>query len=170
MNYEIKSVKMTLEESVQNLTKVKQGVVVSKPQLEALNEKLNGLIPKWYSDILEQFPIADLILGWQLHEPEQDFDGIEEIQILNINLLEELNTDSYPGIYLKPLNFLIIGYGASWAGNCFAIPTNNSDDPPLYEVWHDIGHSSQEIKEAIETGKCKKVVSKLSEFFSNAKV
>lgn len=147
-----------------------QGERADPQKLQRLNQKMGGIIPKWYIEAITTHPFCNLQLGWQKFEPEDDFDGIEDVQILNTDLLEEINCDSYPGIYLLPANYLVIGYGASWAGNCFVIPTDHSDDPPIYEVWHDEAHSTEELVTAIksEAGGCEKVADKLSIFVRNA--
>ncbi|MBB1418946.1 MULTISPECIES: hypothetical protein [Pseudoalteromonas] len=84
--------------------------------------------------------------------------------------MEEVNCDSYSGMYLLPANYLVIGYGADWADNCFVIPTDQSDDPPLYEVLHDVALSTEELVSTIKSGAggCEKIADKLSIFVGNA--
>ena len=147
-----------------------EGKTASVGSLNDLNAKLGGLIPNWYFELITTLPICNLELGWQRSEPEDDFDGIEGVQILDVDLLDEINCDSYPGIYLTPARYLVIGYGSSWAGNCFVIPTDQGEDPPLYEVWHDVAQNTEDLIRAIQSGQCSKVAERLSEFMNTAKI
>ena len=142
---------MELEEIIKTFVaqSEQEGKLADLEKLKNLNMKLHGIIPEWYIKVISTIPICDILLNWQKFEYSDEFDGIEEIQILDESLLEEINCESYPGIYLTPSKYFVFGYGASWAGNCFAFPITESNDPPVYEVWHDVAQNSDEILKAI---------------------
>ena len=147
----------------------KTGASITIEEIKSLNEKLNGLIPVWYQEILERSLIVGVELGCKTLPPEEGFDGIEEVTILDKNLLRECNLESYPGKLLWPLGYFTFGYGSTWAGNCFVFNPEEGEDPPVYEVWHDAGRNIEELKVAFKDKRGVKLVSKsFSSFFDNA--
>ncbi len=127
-----------------------EGALQDRAELLVLNERLDGLIPSWYIDLLATIPIAGLHLGWQAFPPNDDFNGIEEITMLDLPLLAECNLESFPGVHLWVNGYFTFGYGASWAGNCFIFKPDEGPNPPVYEVWHDAAHDPQAMLVAIE--------------------
>jgi hypothetical protein len=66
-------------------------------------------------------------------------------------LIQEFNTTSYPGMYLFRRGFVTIGCGIEWAGNVLTLRLG-SDDPPVYEVWHDVSDDPEALERAVITG------------------
>ena len=160
-----------IKESINNyLTRSGQtGKILSEKELESLNKKLNGLIPNWFIEVITETPLAGLEVGWQAFPPEEDYDGVEWVTLLDAELLSECNIDSYPGSFLWPLGYFTFGYGAAWAGNCFAFNPQEGEDPAVYEVWHDTARNTDEMIKAFKENKgVKKVSESFSGFFDNA--
>lgn len=145
------------------------GKVLERDDLEALNSKLDRLIPEWYIDIVTTMPLSGLNIGWQAFPPEDDFDGVEEITLLDTSLLNECNLESYPGKHLLKIGYFSFGYGSNWAGNCFAFNPMDGSNPPVYEVWHDAAQNPEEMLAAIkERNGVSLVATKFSELFDSA--
>ncbi len=146
----------------------KKGVIIDKDMLDSLNSEISNVIPEWFKELITKTPIANLEIGWQAFDPDDKFDGVEWITILDINLLKEINLNSYPGNLIYPLGYFTFGYGSSWAGNCFIIKTDEGFDPPVYEIWHDVAHDIESMKIEIEENNAlRKVSNSFSEFFRN---
>ena len=129
------------------------GSCMSHKELLSVNSAINNVMPNWYIDFASSVPISGIEIDWQAYEPEEDFDGIETIQIVDEAMLKELNIDCYPGCYLNQMGYFVFGYGATNAGNCFAFHNDSKVDPGIYEVWHDAAHSIKELKEAFKDKK-----------------
>ena len=54
-------------------------------------------------------------------------------------------------MYLFPHGYIALGCGVEWAGNILVMATN-SEDPPLYEVWHDVSHDPVELESIMLSG------------------
>ena len=72
-------------------------------------------------------------------------------QLGDSELIEELNTESCPGMYLFPRGFVALGCGIEWAGDVIVMATA-SDDPPVYQVWHDVSDDPEELVDAVLSG------------------
>ena len=136
--------------------------------MATLRAALGGKIPDWYVSLLSKLPISGIEVGWQAFPPEEDFDGIEWLEILDAPLIKEINLDGYPGQILFELGYFCFGYGSTWAGNCFAVNCQE-EDPAVYEVWHDAARDKQKMEKAIEELSGVKMVARsFSEFFNGA--
>ena len=147
------------------------GKEISQKEIEAVNDELGGIIPGWYFELLTSYPLSGVEVGWQAFTPEEGFDGVEWIQILDIPLIQEINSKGLPGEFLSKLGYFIFGYGSSWAGNAFAIPQNGNEGSVVYEVWHDAARNMDEMKAAFKESKGVRVVANsFSELLNDAKV
>lgn len=159
-----------IKESVSNFLEKSEevGRVLVRADLDALNQKLDGLIPDWFIEIVTTLPVSGVNIRWQAFPPDDDFDGIEEITLLDTSLLNECNLESYPGKYLWINGYFTFGYGANWAGNCFAFNPDEGSNPPIYEIWHDAAHDPEGMLVAIKEKKgVRIVVSKFSDLFDS---
>jgi hypothetical protein len=146
-----------------------RGKTLEVEALVELNHKLKGLIPDCYIEVLTSLPLAGSDLDWQAFEPETDHDGIETITFLDTSLISECNLDSYPGNILIELGYFTFGYGAAWAGNCFAFNPADGIEPPVYEIWHDAAQDKEGMVKAFSSGEgVGKVSQSFSELFNNA--
>lgn len=135
------------------------GEKLERDELDKLNAELLGVIPNWYVDLISNNPLSGMEIGWQSSQPEDDYDGIEWIQILDIPLLKEINSEGRPGEFLSKLGYFIFGYGSAWGGNAFAF-SSSAEDNKIYEVWHDTAQNIDEMVVAIEELKGVAVVAK----------
>lgn len=118
---------------------VQAGQISTADQFAALNSEFSNAIPIWYAQLLAHFPLADLSLGWQAHEPEDDFDGMTWIVLSDASMLRAL-LESYPAMYLHDRGYFPIANDATGAGNVFLLPSDGGPTSPLYELWHDVAH------------------------------
>lgn len=109
-------------------------------------------LPRWLIELLSEFPLAGIQIGVTVTD---EFGGLHDEPVMfelgDAALIEELNTDSYPGVYLFPRGYVVIGCGIEWAGDVLVLATN-SNDPPAYQVWHDVSHDPEELEQALLNG------------------
>lgn len=128
----------------------KHGVNLNRKELEDLSHKSS--IPNWIIELFSSYPLAGLQVGAKVTD---SFGGLKDepvlFEIVNANLMHELNTESYPGMYLFSKGYLTIGIGVESMGDVLVIDTK-LEDPKVYQVWHDVSHDPDELEKAIQTG------------------
>lgn len=134
----------------------------SEKEIENVEKKLKITLPLWYKKLLASFPIREMDIGTQLYEPDDDFDGVEYVTFSGINVVECL--DAVPGCEIFERGYICIGIDISGSGDPFFISLNEGDNPPVYQVYHDVGEDADEI---LKEGKVL-VSNSLSDFFKHA--
>jgi hypothetical protein len=128
------------------------GKLIAREQFQELRDHLGAIVPSWLVDLMAEFPLAGIQIGVKVTDK---FAGFEDEPVMfewgDSALIKEINTKSYPGMYLFTRGYIALGCGIEWAGNILVMATN-SEDPPLYEVWHDISHDPVELESAILSG------------------
>ncbi|WP_419180551.1 SMI1/KNR4 family protein [Bacillus salipaludis] len=74
-------------------------------------------------------------------------------------------TKLYPGITLLDKGYLCIGYDALGTGDQIYISLDEGENPPVYQIYHDVSEQPDEILSAKRL-----IANSLSELFNNAKV
>ena len=143
----------------------KPGDVLDKESLLSLRQHEGANVPDWLVELLTELPLG----GVQVGVAADDLEMPLFFEIGDAALIEEINVDSYPGEYLFPRGYVALGCGAAWAGDIFVVATS-SDDPPVYQVWHDVSDDPEELEQAILEGKpgTRRLAASLSELFLNA--
>lgn len=143
MNQEIQmSIEQFLRKANQNGL---AGELISREEANILNNQLNCLIPDWYINLLTTYPISGIELAYQAFPPEQDYDGILWIEILNSKGIFEETNNFYPGIAIQSLGYFCIGGDAAGGGNPYFVSANQGDNPPVFQVYHDVSDDGAEI-------------------------
>lgn len=82
-----------------------------------------GQVPEWFVEMMATYPVAGITIG----VPDLDLDSEEEDELGKMfelgdgGLIKELNTDSYPGMYLFQHGYLSIGLGAEEGGHVLVL-------------------------------------------------
>ena len=143
-----------------------KGNMASPSDMRWLQKELEDKVPQWYQDLLTSVPLCGLELGWQSYEPEEDDDGISWMAWSSPDEIKSESVDAYPGLAILEKGFINVALDAMGGGDPYFLPTDQGDDPPLYQVYHDISDNAEEIlKEGLEL-----VAASLSEFFNTAKI
>ncbi len=116
--------------------------------------------PTWLLDLLSAVPLCGLRLGWQAYDPEPGFDGVLWVEVSDAGGILSESLDLYPGVGIVPAGYVNFG-GGDGSGDPYFVCAHLGDDPPLYEVYHDVGTEAEVI---LAEGR-KLVSPKLSEFF-----
>ena len=119
--------------------------------------------PAWLLDLLAAVPICGLRLGWQAYPPQADFDGVQWVEVSDAAGILSESLELYPGLAIAPAGYVNFG-GSDGSGDPYFVCAHEGDDPPLYEVYHDVGPEAEAI---LAEGR-KLVSPRLSEFFQVA--
>ena len=118
----------------------------------------------WFVELLTTVPLAGLELGWHAQDPEPGFDGLAWMEWSDEKNIRSESIDCYPGLAILKQGYINVAFCTEGSGDPYFVCMEEGDDPPLYQVYHDV---SDEPKIIISKGR-QKVAAKLSEFFRDA--
>lgn len=106
------------------------GRTITTEESDALRRGLPGLVPDWLIRALEQYRLTkvrfdhqgDLIIAATWMEPSK--------------ILTEAN-ECYPGIQAQKIGYIPFGRDDLGGGDYYYARFTESDDPPVFEFWHD---------------------------------
>ena len=119
------------------------------------------IYPAWLLDLLSTVPVCGLELGWQAYDHEPGFDGVAWVEVSNADGILWESLDGYPGLAILSVGYVNFGSDAGGGGNPYFVPVDEGDDPPLYQVYHDVGSDAATV---LAEGR-RMVASRLSDFF-----
>ena len=143
-----------------------EGQIISQEELETLNSKLDGMLPNWFMEIVMKFPIAGCEIDYPFYEPESDYDGCLSCKIATAEVVFTETTLYYPGFAIKDLGYFCIGTDSSGGGDPFFTSNKLGDNPPIYQVYHDVSDIGKEI----EKYGMIKIADSFSDFFAKARL
>ncbi len=107
--------------------------------LVTLNAEMGHRIPEWLISLITTVPLCGLEVAWQAN----DLDG--SIEWADANGIRSESVDCYPGFAILERGFANIGCDPYGSGDSYFIPTDRGDDPPVFQVYHDISDQADEI-------------------------
>lgn len=122
-----------------------------------------SIYPAWLLDILSTIPLCGLRLGWRAVDSSPGSDGVLWVEVADANGILSESLEFYPGLAILPAGYVNFG-GDDSSGDPYFICVHEGEDPPLYEVYHDVGADAESI---LPEGR-RLVASSLSEFFRMA--
>ncbi len=134
------------------------GIEQFENDFEKLNTEVKQIIPSWVKSMLLDFKIAHLIIDFKTNEGDE-----VSIQFNDFQQIEDACLNMYPGIAIFELGYIGIGEDPRGSGNPFFISTDEGDNPPVYQIYHDVSDQGNEI---LKHGK-ELVANKLSDIFKN---
>lgn len=140
------------------------GRTATKEEIKILSSKFGEQLPHWYYDLISKLPLIDMEIGWEAQEAEENYDGIEYVQICNAQFMIDESFGAYPGIPILEKGYICIGIDPGGSGDPYFINFNN-DNPTVYQIFHDIGQDAESI---LEHGRIV-VAEQLSDLFKNGK-
>lgn len=136
------------------------GSIADSAELQRINQDLSGKLPDWYAELISTFPLCGLDLGWQ------DEGDISWMIWSSPEQLRSESLEAYPGLAILERGFINVALCAHGSGDPYFIPTDKGDNPPLYQVYHDVSDKPDEIiAEGLQL-----ISASLSEFFRKATV
>jgi hypothetical protein len=107
--------------------------------LVALNAEMGHHIPEWLISLMTTVPLCGLEVNWQAN----DLDG--SIEWADTNDIRSESLECYPGLAILERGFVNIGCDPYGSGDSYFIPTDRGDDPPVFQVYHDVSDQADEI-------------------------
>ena len=141
----------------------KPGRTLSPDERIRMTEALTNY-PSWLLDLLSSVPLVGLELGWQADEPQSEDDGLAWVRISDAAGILRESLELHPGLDILPAGYVNFGGDAIGGGDPYFVPINEGMDPPLYQVYHDVGDDAATI---LAEGRIL-VAPSLSEFFRTA--
>ena len=143
-----------------------QGKTVDIATMNQLNGRLGNILPDWFIDLLSSYPISGGEIDFPLYEPEDDYDGCIVIEFAKTDDIVAETCECYPGLAIKERGYFCFGTDPTGGGDPFFIQYNKGDNPPVFQVYHDVSDEGEVIeKEGME-----KIADSLSDFFDKARV
>lgn len=119
--------------------KGRKGAVADAAKLSALNQEMDGRIPEWLMELLTRVPLCGLVLGVETSE------GSHSVGWNGVRGMRNESLEAYPGVAILERGFLNVASDFTGGGDPFFIAVDDGDDPPLYQVSHDVGEEAGEI-------------------------
>lgn len=107
--------------------------------LTALNAEMGHRIPEWMISLITTVPLCGLEVDWRAN----DLDGA--IEWADTNGIRSESIECYPGLAILERGFVNIGCDPYGSGDSYFIPTDRGDDPPVFQVYHDVSDQADEI-------------------------
>lgn len=123
-------------------------------------------IPAWYVELLVGFPICGLEIAWQSDEPKDGYDGIAWMEWADPDAIRSESLELFPGLAILAKGWINVAGDSMGGGDPYFMPTDKGDNPPVYQVYHDVSDKADVI---LAEG-CRLVATSLSDLFQQAKV
>jgi hypothetical protein len=134
------------------------GSMADADELQQVNQDLGGKLPHWYAELVLTFPLCSLNLGWQ------DEDDISWMIWSTPEQLRSESLEAYPGLAILERGYINVALCAHGSADPYFIPTDKGNNPPIYQVYHDVSDKPDEIlAEGLQL-----ISASLSEFFNTA--
>ena len=142
------------------------GAPIERGDMDRLIADTEGRIPRWLADPFVSAPLSGLGLGWQADEPAGDFDGVIWLRMSDAGTIRSESLACYPGLAIIDRGFINIASCNEGSGDPYFVCADDGDDPPVYQVYHDVSDQS----DAILAHRRRIVAGSLSGFFRSARV
>ena len=140
------------------------GTLADAKVLKRLTHDTGERIPEWYVELLLRYPLCGLEIGWQADEPEGEYDGIAWMTWSDPNGIRSESLECYPGLAILERGWINVASDATGGGDPYFIPTQQGDDPPVFQVYHDVSDDA----DVILAKACRLVSPSLSQLFLQA--
>ena len=136
---------------------------------KTMNKLVNDMgekIPAWYVELVVNFPLCGLEIAWQSDEPTEGYDGIAWMEWSDPNGIRSESLDCFPGRAIPEKGWINVASDLMGGGDPYFLPTDKGDNPPVYQVYHDVSDKA----DVILANGCRLVAASLSDLFQQAKV
>ena len=130
----------------------KSGKLADAKSMEQLVQDSGKRIPAWYVELLVGFPLGGLEIAW--------------MEWSDPNNIRSESLECYPGLAILERGWINVASDSGGSGDPYFIPTDQGDNPPVFQVYHDVGDKA----EVILAEACRLAAPSLSDLFRQAKV
>ena len=107
--------------------------------LVLLSAEMGHRIPEWLISLITTVPLCGLEVDWQANGRHGS------IEWADANDIRSESIECYPGLAILERGFVNIGCDPCGSGDSYFIPTDRGDDPPVFQVYHDVSDQADEI-------------------------
>ena len=119
--------------------------------LQKLKRKIRNIIPVWYSELLTEYPFAELKIGIPFNYGWETLKGKKQYELPFMNTefndfenIEFISKKEYPGFELIKENYICIAEETNKSGDGFYINTKERNPRVIY-IYHDSGNNASEL-------------------------
>lgn len=134
--------------------------------MKQLGKDMGDRIPPWYVELLVGYPLGGLEIGWQADKPDDDYDGIAWMEWSDPDNIRSESLECYPGLAILETGWINVASDSMGGGDPYFIPTDRGDNPPVFQVYHDVSDKAK----VILAKACRQVAPSLSDLFLQAKL
>jgi hypothetical protein len=120
------------------------GTVAATADLDRLTAGLGPNLPAWYRELLAAVPLVGLELGIDPPGASED-DDVSWILWLGPDGIDSESRELFPGSAVLARGYLCVGGCAHGSGDQYFLNVNAGDDPPLVQIYHDVGSDADDI-------------------------
>src|SRR5688572_2987753 len=120
------------------------GTLAAADDLDRLGGDLGAHLPDWYRDLLATVPLIGLELGVDAPESSED-DDVSWLLWLGPDAIHTESLELYPGTAVLPRGYVCVAGCAHGSGDQYFLNTTAGDDPPLVQIYHDLGSDADFI-------------------------
>lgn len=120
------------------------GSRIDPEEFAALPDALRRHIPAWYVELMTTVPLA----GLTFDHGTPDDDGDLRPWSLIWSSAEHMSSESleaYPGLPVLTHGYFNVALDATGGGDPFFIKNDLSNDPPVWQIYHDVSDDADEI-------------------------
>lgn len=141
------------------------GTILTIEEFSVLNSKLDGMLPKWFEELITTYPL----LNMEFYYPFNETGSLGDEEVMNIEIVRAIDMvnetmEAYPGYAIRELGYFCITRDVTGAGDPCFICNKHGDNPPVYLVYHDVSDVAAEI----EAKGMVKIADNLSQLFDKA--
>ncbi len=109
-------------------------------------------------------PLCGIEIGWKVDPLDGDTNEVNWLILSDARNIRSESLECYPGLAILSRGFINIGSCSLGSGDPYFISSEEGDDPPVYQVYHDV---SDEADVILAEGRTV-VAESLSRFFRDA--
>ncbi len=135
-----------------------KGLIVARQKWNSTNKAMGGRIPEWFIDLFTSYPLSHALIEIK----DREDDEMEYVlEFVSPEWMESESLEAYPGCAILEHGYICIAADPTGGGDPYFINVNESDDPAVYQIYHDISDVAEEI---IAHGR-QKIAESFSELF-----
>lgn len=142
------------------------GKKIGKIEMLGLQLRLAVRLPGWYVKLLSKYPLAGAYLDYPVYEADDLSDGYQPLRLARARDIYSGTEKCYPGFAIRKLGYACLAIDPKGSGNPYFMKISEGDNPPIYQVYHDVSEIGSVI---VEKGMLK-IADSLAEFFIKARV
>ena len=136
---------MSLARALEQRKEALCGAQATQPELDWLRTKYPISFPEWLAGCLVGYPVIGVRFSAE-NGVDLTGRGIELRWMSPSGMIAEA-IDAYPGIAIVPMGYVPIGDCMFGSGDPYFLKLNDTEDPPLVRVFHDMIDGQGQVRD-----------------------